>query len=80
MANGHVPTEGAVVVHGGAAAGQVTSSRYSPQLDRVIGLAWVPRALAADDARITISDNGATFDAVVQTRPFYDPDGEVLRS
>jgi aminomethyltransferase len=80
MANGHVPTEGAVVVRAGAAAGQVTSSRYSPQLDRVIGLAWVPRELARDDARITISDNGDTYDAVVQTRPFYDPDGEVLRS
>src|SRR5687768_3743093 len=31
MANGHVPTEGSVVVQGGVAAGQVTSSRYSPQ-------------------------------------------------
>jgi sarcosine oxidase subunit alpha len=80
MHDGHVPTEGAVVVRAGVAAGQVTSSRYSPQLDRVIGLAWVPRDLAADDARITISDNGVTFDAVVQTRPFYDPEGEVLRS
>jgi sarcosine oxidase subunit alpha len=80
MRNGHVPTEGAAVVHAGAAAGQVTSSRYSPQLDKVIGLAWVPKALASDDAQITISDKGATYDAVVQTRPFYDPEGEVLRS
>jgi glycine cleavage system aminomethyltransferase T len=78
--DGHVPTEGAVVLRGGAAAGQVTSARYSPRLDRVIGLAWVPRDLASDDARITISDEGATYDAVVQTRPFYDPEGEVLRS
>ncbi|MEA2270283.1 MAG: sarcosine oxidase, subunit alpha, partial [Solirubrobacteraceae bacterium] len=58
MANGHVPTEGAVVVQSGIAAGQVTSSRYSPQVGKVIGLAWVPKALANDDARITISDNG----------------------
>ena len=58
MANGHVPTEGAVVVRSGVAAGQVTSSRYSPQLDKVIGLAWVPKDLAADDAAITISDEG----------------------
>ena len=36
--------------------------------------------VASDDVRITISDNGATYDAVVQTRPFYDPEGEVLRS
>ena len=69
-----------MVVAGGAPAGQVTSSRYSPRLQRVIGLAWVPRDLARDDARITISDNGETLDAVVQTKPFYDPEGEVLRS
>jgi sarcosine oxidase subunit alpha len=80
MANGHVPTEGAVVVRDGIAAGQVTSSRYSPQVGKVIGLAWVPKDLATDDAAITISDNGATFDASVQTKPFYDPEGEVLRS
>jgi sarcosine oxidase subunit alpha len=80
MADGHVPTEGAVVVRDGIAAGQVTSSRYSPQVGKVIGLAWVPKDLAADDTAITISDNGATFDATVQTKPFYDPEGEVLRS
>ena len=47
MADGYVPTEGAVVTDGdGTPAGQVTSSRYSPVLDRVIGMAWVPAALA----------------------------------
>jgi sarcosine oxidase subunit alpha len=76
LANGHVPTEGAVVLP----AGQVTSSRHSPQLDRVIGMAWVPGALAAEGQRITISDNGLKLEAEVVTRPFYDPDGEVLRS
>jgi sarcosine oxidase, subunit alpha len=81
MANGYVPTEGAVVTDGaGTPAGQVTSARYSPVLDRVIGMAWVPAALAGDGARITISDGGRTTQAEVQTRPFYDPDGEVLRS
>jgi aminomethyltransferase len=80
MPNGHVPTEGAVVLRGGVPAGQVTSSRYSPQVGQVIGLAWVPADVAADEARITISDEGATYDATVRTRPFYDPEGEVLRS
>ena len=80
MADGHVPTEGSVVVRDGVAAGQVTSSRYSPQLDKVIGLAWVESSMASDESRITISDEGATYDAVVQTKPFYDPEGEVLRS
>jgi sarcosine oxidase subunit alpha len=64
----------------GAPAGQVTSSRHSPVLERTIGMAWVPEALARDGARITISDEGKTLGAEIQTRPFYDPEGEVLRS
>ena len=40
----------------------------------------VPAALAKDGARVTISDEGQRFEAEVVTTPFYDPDGEVLRS
>ena len=81
LPNGDVPTEGAVVLgEDGSPAGQVTSSRHSPVLDRTIGMAWVPAALAHDGAKITISDVGRELAAEIQTRPFYDPDGEVLRS
>jgi sarcosine oxidase subunit alpha len=81
MSGGHVPTEGSVVLDElGSPAGQVTSSRYSPVLGRVIGMAWVPASLAHDGVHITISDEQRTFGADVQTKPFYDPDGEVLRS
>jgi sarcosine oxidase, subunit alpha len=81
MPDGYVPTEGAVVTDGaGTPAGQVTSARYSPVLGRVIGMAWVPAALASDGAQVTISYDGRTTQAEVQTRPFYDPEGEVLRS
>ncbi len=81
MPDGYVPTEGAVVTDGaGTPAGQVTSARYSPVLDRVIGMAWVPAALTTDGAQITISDEGHITQAMVQIRPFYDPEGEVLRS
>jgi sarcosine oxidase subunit alpha len=76
MANGHVPTEGAVVLPGG----QVTSSRRSRQLGKVIGMAWVPAVQATDGETITISDEGATYSATVTTSPFFDPEGEVLRS
>jgi sarcosine oxidase subunit alpha len=79
--NGRAPTEGAAVLGpDGAAVGRVTSSRWSPQLERVIGMAWVPAALASDGAEITISDGDRREQAEVVTRPFYDPDGEVLRS
>jgi sarcosine oxidase subunit alpha len=81
LENGHVPTEGAAVMPDGESPmGQVTSARYSPQLGKVIGMAWVPAALAKDGAGVTISDNGKKLAAEVVTRPFYDPDGEVLRS
>jgi sarcosine oxidase subunit alpha len=81
LENGHVPTEGAVVLPAnGGPMGQVTSARHSPQLGRVIGMAWVPAELARDGERVTISDDGREYQAHVVTRPFYDPDGEVLRS
>ena len=81
LADGRVPTEGAVVLdERGVAAGQVTSARRSRQLGRVIGMAWVPAALASDGARITIADNGSRLDGSVVTEPFYDPQGELLRS
>ena len=75
-----VPTEGAVVLWGGRAAGQVTSARRSPKLGRVIGMAWAPSPVAHEGGRMSISDEGELLDATVTTRPFYDPDGEVLRS
>ena len=81
LEDGYVPTEGAAVMPDGESPmGQVTSARYSPQLGKVIGMAWVPAALAKDGAGVTISDNGRTLAAEVVTKPFYDPDGEVLRS
>jgi sarcosine oxidase subunit alpha len=81
LTNGDVPTEGAVVVDGhGLPAGQVTSARHSPVLGRTIGMAWVPSDVARDGAAITISDEGRQLRAEIQTKPFYDPDGEVLRS
>jgi sarcosine oxidase, subunit alpha len=79
--DGVLPTEGAAVLDDdGAPAGQVTSARRSGQLDRVIGMAWVPAAFAVDGSQITISDGSRRLVADVVTRPFYDPDGEVLRS
>ena len=51
LPNGHVPTEGAVVLpDGDGPVGQVTSARFSPQLGGVIGMAWVPASLAKDGA------------------------------
>jgi len=81
LADGYVPTEGAVVLdERGTAAGQVTSARRSRALDRVIGMAWVPAALAGAGTNITIADDGRRLEARVVTEPFHDPAGELLRS
>ncbi|MDX6626438.1 MAG: sarcosine oxidase, subunit alpha [Solirubrobacterales bacterium] len=78
---GEVPTEGAAVIDAaGAATGQVTSSRRSPKLRQAIGLAQVLPSDAEDGTQITISDGGSRIAATVTTKPFYDPEGEVLRS
>ncbi|MBS1887525.1 MAG: (2Fe-2S)-binding protein [Actinobacteria bacterium] len=79
--DGAVPTEGAAVIDAaGKVLGQVTSSRRAPKLGRTIGLAMVDPSLAEEGARITISDAGARLSAAVTRKPFYDPDGELLRS
>ena len=77
---GAIPGEGGQIVVDGRARGRVTSSRFSPQLEKVIGMAWVPGDLAKEDAQIAIQMNGGTEKAHVRLRPFFDPDGEHLRS
>jgi len=80
MTNGAVPIEGAAVVgDSNQPVGRVTSSRFSPKLEKTIGMAWVPAALAEDGTEITLADNGRRLTALVQTTPFYDPDQERLR-
>ncbi|MBD0283251.1 MAG: (2Fe-2S)-binding protein [Thermoleophilaceae bacterium] len=82
LPDGRVPKEGAAVLpeSGDGQVGQVTSARHSPQLGQVIGMAWVPAGLARDGAEVTISDDGKRLRARVVTKPFFDPEGEVLRS
>ena len=80
MENGDVPTEGAAIVgEDGKAMGLVTSARFSPLLQRTIGMAWVPTEHAEDGTAITVADDGKRLSATIQTAPFYDPDQEKLR-
>jgi sarcosine oxidase, subunit alpha len=81
LRDGAAPAEGAAVLApNGGGFGRVTSSRFSPKLGHVIGLAWVPRERAEEGRPIEISDAGRRLAATVTTRPFYDPEGERLRS
>jgi sarcosine oxidase subunit alpha len=80
MENGVVPLEGGQIVIEGRPGGRVTSARWSDHLGRAIGMAWVPPDLAEEGARLTIKVNGSVEKARVRLRPFFDPDGERLRS
>src|SRR5204862_545671 len=80
MANGVVPPEGGQIVVGGRPGGRVTSSRWSEELGGVIGMAWVPPSLAEDGTPIDIKVDGHLEQARVRLKPFFDPEGERLRS
>ena len=81
MENGHVPPEGGqVVLEGTRPIGRVTSSRWSPELRKAIGMAWVPAELAEEGKSFLVTVDGGFERATVRLRPFFDPDGERLRS
>jgi sarcosine oxidase subunit alpha len=80
LAGRDVPREGSQVVSGGRSTGRVTSARFSAELGRTIGLAWVPAELATEGARFEIRTAVHPLAATVRLRPFYDPDGARLRS
>jgi sarcosine oxidase subunit alpha len=80
MADGKVPPEGGQIVVDGQPGGRITSARFSQQLRKVIGMAWVPVELAEDGAELLVKIGAGYEKATVRTRPFFDPDGEKLRS
>jgi sarcosine oxidase subunit alpha len=80
MANGVVPPEGGQVVVDGRPSGRVTSARWSDQLGKAIGMAWVPPELAEDGATLLMKVGDGLERAHVRLRPFVDPEGERLRS
>jgi glycine cleavage system aminomethyltransferase T len=67
-------------VEQGRPVGRLTSTRYSPTLQRSLGLAWLPAARSAVGERFLIRWNGADVPAVVVPLPFYDPEGKRLKS
>jgi sarcosine oxidase subunit alpha len=71
--------EGCQVVEQGRSVGRVTSARYSPTLEKYVGLAWVPEAQKAGD-QFLIRCAGADLAVSVAPVPFYDPEGKRLKS
>ena len=81
MEDGRVPPEGGqVVIKERRPVGRITSARWSPELRKVIGMAWVPPELARDGAEFFVTIDGGFDKAQVRLTPFFDPQGERLRS
>jgi sarcosine oxidase subunit alpha len=81
MEDGRVPPEGGqVVIKERRPVGRITSARWSPELRKVIGMAWVPPELARDGAEFFVTIDGGFDKAHVHLTPFFDPQGERLRS
>ena len=81
MEDGRVPPEGGqVVIKERRPVGRITSARWSAELRKVIGMAWVPTELARDGAEFFVTIDGGFDKASVRLSPFFDPEGERLRS
>jgi sarcosine oxidase subunit alpha len=78
--NGRAPVEGAQVVVDGKSAGRITSVRWSAQLGKTIGMAVVPIELAEEGRTFDVKIDDSIEQAVVRTKPFFDPDGTHLRA
>lgn len=74
-----VPFEGEQVVRDGNTVGWVTSSRYSPTLEKSIGMCWVPADCAGPGSQITILTRDRERLAEVVELPFFDPEGHRLK-
>ncbi|HMC65503.1 MAG TPA: FAD-dependent oxidoreductase [Gemmataceae bacterium] len=75
-----VPEEGCQVVEQGRPVGRVTSARFSPTLNRSLGLAWVPAGKSAVGGRFLIRWNGTDVPAIIAPTPFYDPEGKRMKA
>ncbi len=72
--------EGSAIVLNGKPVGRVCSLKVSPHLGKCIGMAVVPASLAQPGTMIDAYAEGKRVSLRVVEGPFYDPEGERLRS
>jgi sarcosine oxidase, subunit alpha len=77
--DGGQPDDGNAIVINGKLSGRVTSTRFSPQLKKYIGLAWVPADHAKPGTVVGIRAGDRIHSAMVVQEPFYDPEGKRLK-
>lgn len=73
LGNQRPPAAGARVLGAGAAVGVMTSSCWSPTLDRSVALASVKREVAPAGTELQVVSSDGPLDAVVRSVPLYDP-------
>jgi aminomethyltransferase len=66
-----IARQGHTVLSGGQEVGRVTSGTWSPTLERAIGMAHVPVALAQPGTALALDVRGRTLAAAVVGLPFY---------
>lgn len=66
-----IARQGHGVLSDGEVVGEVTSGTWSPTLEKAIGMAYVPPALAAPGTRLSLDVRGRLLDAIVVALPFY---------
>jgi aminomethyltransferase len=64
----------------GRRVGRVTAGAWSPRLERNVGYAWVPIALADVGTPLRAASPGERRDLTVAALPFVDPDKAIPRS
>jgi glycine cleavage system aminomethyltransferase T len=68
------------VVADGGRVGRVTAGAWSPRLERNVGYAWVPIALADVGTALRIDSPRGALDATVHELPFVDPRKDIPKS
>jgi aminomethyltransferase len=65
-----IPRHGYPVLHEGNRVGEVTSGTMGPSVQKPIGMAYVPTALASEGSRFQVEIRGRPVDAQVVKTPF----------
>ena len=66
-----IARQGAAVLRGGRAVGEVTSGTFGPTVQKSIAMAFVDSGVAGDDAELTIDFKGSPVAATIVPLPFY---------
>jgi aminomethyltransferase len=66
-----IARHGYAMLHGGTQVGRVTSGSFAPFLEKSIGLAYLPVALAEVGTELAVEIRGRAEPAVVVPTPFY---------